>query len=208
MWNFRKKKICKEIKDLVGESFYLKEFRWTSDSKIDWELLFKFHEFSEDFIRSHQDQYNKSPGVWSCISRYQPLSLEFMKEFSEYLNWIDISCCQCLSKKSMEKLEDKLNWRVLYLLQPYIFEKENHRLGVENLKINKLYRIYQETKEQGWFIGYKYKDNPVNSLYFDPLDFKRAIQSNSVLKIKIYWKDLKILTRINKYEPIREIKLC
>lgn len=39
----------------------------------------------EDFIRRNKDDL-----PWTIISRYQPLSINFIREFKDYINWNEI----------------------------------------------------------------------------------------------------------------------
>ncbi|GIY32772.1 uncharacterized protein CEXT_484971 [Caerostris extrusa] len=60
---------------------------------------------SEDFIREFQDKVN-----WVNITGKQALSEHFIREFQDKVNWVNISGKQALSEDFIREFQDKINW--------------------------------------------------------------------------------------------------
>ena len=66
-------------------------------------------EFNE--ITGRKYWWNRfKPIDWYCISIYQTLSEDFMREFKDNVHWAGISIYQKLSESFMREFRDKLDW--------------------------------------------------------------------------------------------------
>lgn len=90
----------------------------------------------------------------------------------------------------MVKYKDNLEIKSLLSIQPFV---EPEKLEIKdttllsNLNKNDLYKIYQKTKDQGWFLGYITSErNNQFQIFPTPL----RIFGFSAYKAKVYWKDL------------------
>ncbi len=63
---------------------------------------------SEDFIREFSDRVD-----WIEISSRQKLNEDFIREFSDRVDWIEISSRQKLSEDFIREFEDKVSWMVV-----------------------------------------------------------------------------------------------
>lgn len=215
--------LCEKINELLGT-------KYTSDQRIDWnEISFKY-KLSEDFIEEYKDKLNwnwlsyhqtLSESLieknlirisWEKISRYQVLSENFLAKYKDQIDWVGVCSSQILSrefindfiKEEVTSCTDRV-WSAISENQPYI-DQSNPLIDPMKLSKNSLYNLYQTTKDQGWFIGYTNELlTKKNNIFFsDKLVY--LIRSVVSLKIKIYWKDLITLSRIKRYEFIREVK--
>lgn len=183
-----------------------------------WDNISIFQALSEPFIEKYKDLVN-----WDNISEFQTLSEDFIEKYKDYVSWRDISHSQALSEPFIEKYKDKVVWisisRHQVLSWKFILEHKNlvkwsfisssqPFIDPEYYKINKisycfnyLSKIYQITKDQGWFIGYlkaKQKNKNNHFITSPVVDFSE--------KIRIWWKDLVMIDIVKKYEPIRQFK--
>lgn len=72
---------------------------------IDYDILIKYHNLDEDYMREKQDKLN-----WTLVSSHQKLSEEFIEEFADRLDWDLLTLTQDLSDEFKEKYKDKINW--------------------------------------------------------------------------------------------------
>jgi hypothetical protein len=82
-------------------------------NKVDWDFVSKYRPLSEDFIREFKDEVN-----WYSISAYQTLSEDFIREFKDEVNWYSISAYQSLSEDFIREFEDKVHWPLISESQP------------------------------------------------------------------------------------------
>jgi hypothetical protein len=73
--------------------------------KNNWDCISVYQKLSEDFIKEFQDNIN-----WDYISEFQKLSENFIKEFQDKINWKYISKHQKLSEEFIREFQDKVNW--------------------------------------------------------------------------------------------------
>jgi len=71
---------------------------------IDWNKISK-QELSLDFIREFKDKVD-----WKRISYHQKLSENFIREFKDKVYWYYISWRQILSEDFIREFQDKVNW--------------------------------------------------------------------------------------------------
>lgn len=193
--------------------------------RLDWDNISEYQTLSESFIEGHKDLVNwdkisdkqtlsepfikkyKDLVSWNKISRSQTLSEKFIGEHETLVNWVYISGYQILSPEFMEKYRHFLHKDIMLILQPFIKSTDPRNVGSQ---------VYQKTKEQGWFIGYYYLDEPSRWNYFyynlsqveNHIKDRRLDKNFKIRKIKVYWKDLDLTYRAKKYELIREVKVC
>ena len=79
---------------------------------IDYDILIKYHNLDEDYMREKQDKLN-----WTLVSSKQKLSEEFIEEFADRLDWDLLTLTQDLSDEFMEKHKDKINWDLVSILE-------------------------------------------------------------------------------------------
>ena len=72
---------------------------------IDYDILIKYHNLDEDYMREKQDKLN-----WTLVSSHQKLSEEFIEEFTDRLDWDLLTLTQDFSDEFKEKHKDKINW--------------------------------------------------------------------------------------------------
>ena len=78
---------------------------YTSLNKVDWRMVSKKQNLSEDFIREFADKVS-----WSNISYRQKLSEDFIREFKDKVSWSIISYYQKLSEDFIKEFQDKVDW--------------------------------------------------------------------------------------------------
>jgi len=76
--------------------------------ELDWICISKYQKLSEEFIREFQDKVN-----WDCIFTYQKLSEDFIREFQDKVYWYYISKYQKLSEEFIREFQDKVNWNYI-----------------------------------------------------------------------------------------------
>ena len=79
---------------------------------IDYDILIKYHNLDEDYMREKQDKLN-----WTLVSSKQKLSEEFIEEFADRLDWDLLTLTQDFSDEFMEKHKDKINWDLVSILE-------------------------------------------------------------------------------------------
>lgn len=117
---------------------YKKRLEWvelileyTYDNKIDWSILSKKQELSEDFIHEYKDKLN-----WLYICIYQTLSESFIENHKHYILWRWISKYQKLTQNFIHKYKEVLNWDMICTYQRLSSRFiEKHRSYVKWLKI-------------------------------------------------------------------------
>lgn len=204
----------KRVNELLGTDY-------KNDSEISW-FTISSNEFklTDDFIREFQGLLN-----WRTVSICQNLSEEIIEEFSHYVDWNDISSCQTLSEGFIRKHQNKLNWRDLsrcqLLSQEFIEEFEDSvdwfeisesqpfinplhpKLKKKYYDNNILGKLYQETKERGWFVGYIYVHG---GNYYVESEIIKDGDFEEMVKARIYWKDFIKTFVVKDYELIRKVK--
>lgn len=201
---------------------------------LDWLDISSFQVLSEDFIRKNRGYVD-----WTCISEDQRLSEDFIREFKDKVEWDLISAVQELSFDFLEEFSDRIYWDWLcqYRIitpefcdrfwnnvydnldsiieyQPFIGEYKSkfRKLEKNDIKYGKLYNLYQQTKERGWFVGYVRLIDSCTEKKF--VDFRFNVNDffieyypyAHIFKVRIYWKDMKFTDLIDKYEILREVK--
>lgn len=171
---------------------------------VDWDLISTYQTLSEEFIEKHENQV-----TWGLISKYQNLSEAFIEKHKNLISWKDISGHQVLSESFIEKYKDLVNWHELILNQPFL--NANKLCGSDRAmckEANTFYKLYQETKEQGWFLSYININKDTQKVYKLIMNNITADDPRNLTRIRIYWKNLKNLYLIRKedLEIIRKIK--
>lgn len=72
--------------------------------KMDWGML-DYTKFSEDFIRDYSDYVD-----WIRVSIDMNLSEDFIREFSDKLDWYLISYYQVMPDSLLNDFEPRINW--------------------------------------------------------------------------------------------------
>lgn len=88
--------------DLQHKTKYFKEYKWyfLSLSLQDCICISAYQTLSEEFIREFKDRVN-----WNYISHVQILSEDFIREFKDRVDWTNIFKRQKLSKKFRKEFE-------------------------------------------------------------------------------------------------------
>lgn len=200
-----KQNIYKDVNDYLGT-------RYKSDQEIKWSILSIDYILGEDFIRKYLDYFKD---YLTTICSNQGLSEGFIREHLDLiLDWEVISRYQILSQGFIEEFEDKLDLESISFFQPFVdpeFLRIRSSLGKDYASIylcnNRIGKLYQETKDRGWFIGYISNFSPHDfSLTIDKIDRWYFMNGEILNKAKIKWEDLILVYRAKKYEFIREIK--
>lgn len=176
---------------------------YKSDQEIDWmELSSSNYILSEFFIEEFKDKL-----YWDFISAYQPLTEDFMRKHQDRLKWNIISQNQVLSWNFILEFKDRVSWRDICRYQPFIEDPEYLKIDRILLNSNRMYNLYQETKERGWFFSFRelnFARGEKNFYYY--LLRITGHRRYRYQKIRVYWKDLIMLNKTKKYEPIRLFK--
>lgn len=179
------------------------EFILEYSNYLNWGTVIIFQSLSENLIRIFSDRIN----LW-VISEHQVLSESFIEDYKNSINWGNISSNQVLSWNFILKHKDLVNWTMISMYQPFI-DPGYHKIDQDTIKLNHLSRVYQATKDQEWFIGYVRIWGKVYgnyNFYTIPHPTSNTLMSESLIKSKIFWKDLVMIDKIKEYEPIREVK--
>jgi hypothetical protein len=75
---------------------------------LNWRLLWIHQRFPESFIRTSFENNKKEYS--DVISTYQVLSENFIREFKDYVNWVNISYDQVLSESFIREFKDMVSW--------------------------------------------------------------------------------------------------
>src|SRR5574344_1543872 len=115
---------------------------YKSINEVNWVCISIYQKLSEDFIREFQDNVD-----WNCISQSQKLSEDFIREFQNKVYWNWISQSQKLSENFIREFKNEVNWVCISIYQKLSedFIKEF------NLKIdedNWIYKTSEFKKEQ------------------------------------------------------------
>lgn len=87
-----------------------------------WNAVSKYQYLSIDFMRDYKDSLN-----WYYISETQLISDEFLSEFSDKVDWFRVSR-RPLTENTITKFKDFLNWDYISLYQQYSEEfAEEHQ---------------------------------------------------------------------------------
>ena len=74
--------------------------------RLNCDLLWCYNNLPEDIVRKFQHRFSQSS--WCYISFYRILSENFIREFQEKVNWINIGRGQRLSENFIKEFESKL----------------------------------------------------------------------------------------------------
>lgn len=191
----------KKVNEILGT-------KYKSDQEIDWNTIVQSYKLSPEFIEEFKDYLS-----WNSISFYQPLTEDFMRKHLDLVRWDYISYSQVLSPEFIEEFIDKLDIDDLLLYQPFInLDSSKVKAKKNSAKLELTYigssKLYQETKDRGWFIGtvYYYSRNG-GYIFGYPEQEKMIAEDEPYLKARIWWKDLIMLDMTKKYEPIRLYKI-
>jgi hypothetical protein len=72
---------------------------------VKWYCISKYQNLSEDFIREFKVKMD-----WYMISEYQKLSEDFIREFRDSVDWVNVSKYQKLSEDFIREFENKVDW--------------------------------------------------------------------------------------------------
>src|SRR5574344_1881028 len=115
---------------------------YKSINEVNWVCISIYQKLSEDFIREFQDKV-----YWNWISQSQKLSENFIREFQNEVYWFNISIYQKLSEDFIREFQNKVYW---FNISRYQKLSEDF-LKEFNLKIdedNWLYKSTEFKKEQ------------------------------------------------------------
>ena len=74
-------------------------------NSVNWGCISAYQKLSEDFIREFKGSVN-----WDWISAYQKLSEDFIREFKDSVDWDYISQYQKLSEDFIREFKGSVNW--------------------------------------------------------------------------------------------------
>src|SRR5574344_840227 len=110
---------------------------YKSINEVNWVCISTYQKLSEDFIREFQDKVN-----WVYISENQKLSEDFIREFQNEVYWNSISIYQKLSEDFIREFQNKVYW---FNISRYQKLSEDF-LKEFNLKIDEDNWIYKSTE--------------------------------------------------------------
>lgn len=201
--------LSEKINELFGTLY-------KSNLEINWGYLLENFDIPENIIEeglgNSTDLY-----LWLLISSRQFISEDFIRKYRYKVDWTGISASQVLSNEFIEEFQDQVSWFDIINFQPFIdskvvdlfmkHNKGNRALFPTYLSNNKLYKLYQKTKDQGWFFGYLVKEGFIPDEFVTDNNFyTENIIPAFYTKVRVWWKDLRMTSRIKKYEYIREAK--
>jgi phosphoribosylanthranilate isomerase len=82
-----------------------KEILGEDIEEYNWSCISAYQTLSDDFIREFKNEVD-----WSCISVCQKLSENFIREFKNKVDWSCISVYQTLSNDFIREFKDKVDW--------------------------------------------------------------------------------------------------
>ena len=85
---------------------------YESLDNVDWYCVSAYNRLSEDFIREFKDRV-----YWYYVSATQKLSEGFIREFSDRVDWGLISIYQKLSEDFIREFKRKVNWSDISIYQ-------------------------------------------------------------------------------------------
>src|SRR5574344_112363 len=85
---------------------------YKSINEVNWVCISIYQKLSEDFIREFQDNVD-----WNCISQSQKLSEDFIREFQNKVYWNWISQSQKLSENFIREFKNEVNWVCISIYQ-------------------------------------------------------------------------------------------
>lgn len=91
-------------KEYLDHILHCKAYDEEFASNVDWGYLSRCHKLSIEFIRIYKDKL-----IWKIICYEHSLTVVFMDEFHEYLNWINISRVP-LPEWFIEKYKFYVHW--------------------------------------------------------------------------------------------------
>lgn len=101
--NGREKIKTDEDLGLVANKWELPIEDWEQD---DWNTLIVQYKIDTSILRKYDTEWD-----YSLLPRYQKLSMRFIEENKECLNWYYVCKCQKLSESFMRKHARRLNWK-------------------------------------------------------------------------------------------------
>lgn len=209
--------------DFILNNFPLviKRFSSTFDGDEQLKDLFRNRSFSIDFIDKFIKKYegflkNNVENIGTVFMEYQFLGEDLIKDFVTRFNlgWSLVVSSQVLSPEFINTLLEsgKVMKSIIIQHQPFI-DVDSQVKSLTSYSYNYLSKLYQETKDRGWFIGYldgKYPVYKKNRLFLNRsvslfLDnhLKYLYQP---IKVKLYWKDLRTINRRFRSSDINFIR--
>jgi hypothetical protein len=79
------------------------------------------YKLSDNFLRKYIDKFTDSE--WRSISVFQNLSLDFIRDFKDKLDWLQIYKNQELTEDFIEEMDHKTYWDVITSHQKYLSEQ-------------------------------------------------------------------------------------
>ena len=108
------------LKNLISFNFKIRMFYQDLLNPVsdeEWSGISKNNILSEDFIRKYSDKVN-----WFYISSSQKLSCQFIEEFQDKVDWNNISRYQKLNIDFLNQFKNKVNWNLITIYQLDNFE--------------------------------------------------------------------------------------
>ena len=97
---------------------------------------FQNKKYTEDEIRHIIKNNSLTNMDWNCISVYQDLSEDFIREFRDKLYWRHMSYYQKLSEDFIWEMIDKININYLSIENLSLFEIEEFRFFYNHIRDN------------------------------------------------------------------------
>ena len=96
---------------------------------FDWYNVCLYQILSEKFIRKHIKDFDKSCWDEICGKEENKLSMDFMREFADYINWDFIGESQCYDKNFLREFADKINFSYYNLnMNKHVLMKQEETL--------------------------------------------------------------------------------
>ena len=90
---------------------------------------------------------------WTCISTYQSLSEEFIREFRDKVDWVYISMSQSLSEDFIREFRDKVNWTCISMCQSLSEDLMKEFLSPDQIQFH--HTIHDDPGEESRIISAK-----------------------------------------------------
>lgn len=91
---------------------FMREFR----DRLQWDNVLSYHDLSETLLREFMPLFDWS--CWNFLCMRQNLSIEFINEFDDKINWMALSHNQNLTAEHLRVFKDKLNWNTIIHFGP------------------------------------------------------------------------------------------
>jgi hypothetical protein len=148
-----------------------------------WKYIFenkKINEYILKLISKYLDKVkdnnlffkNEQNFIWTIVTITQKLSIKFIKEFKNKLNWYKGSKFLKLNEDLIEEFSKKINWYQIFKYQKINFSK---KFILKNLNKFDNYNIHHINPQPNYIFDYGNSEEEINELYLLKKNLKLTI---------------------------------